>query len=224
MPATLRLTFADDALAIETFALRLTSPTTASALGRLMSGEEPSLPLQGGAWALTFELGPLTRPDAAVLRRRVGERLTARVDDPERPAAEWPTTEHWVNADLDAALTDVRVLKLADDAALGSRYEIELTFGGSYAAGAAHPPVPAPVYDPAVVDYWQGSPFNLEPPDSPPGPLGAPFAALSAPGLQGPYAPGAFGVPLFAAEFVIPCPHDPDLPSLGGVHARRRGM
>ena len=149
MSAVLHLTFpGGEVLALEVFSLERWTPMVVRRLGLLADAREASVGLDNGAaWSLRFNLGPLSRADSQIVRRNVGARVEALIDDPERPPADWPRTEGWVNAQLpDATVTAVAVRRLADDPALGSRYLLELTFRAPLPFGPAHPPGPDPVY------------------------------------------------------------------------------
>ena len=147
--ARLRLTLPGGAaLAFQAFSLTQTRPTVSRRLGLLADAREASVALDNlPAWALRFALGPLTRADSRELRRSVGARVEAIVDDPDRPPADWPHSEVWINEPLpNATVSAVRVRRLADDPAAGSSYDLELTYGSALPMGGLHPRAPEPVY------------------------------------------------------------------------------
>ena len=58
-------------------------------------------------WTIAFRLGPLARADTRRLRQWVGrDDLTVQFLDADRPLADFPSQEKWINADIEATLTD----------------------------------------------------------------------------------------------------------------------
>ena len=192
---TLQLDFGDATVATEAFRLADTDPTTARDAGVSMTGEHRIVPVDADpAWRVRFELGPLTRPAARELRRRIGARLMFHVEDPGPGIRGDP----WMRAPTVAHLTDVRVLDFSPDVAHGARYEVEVTMGDVPPAAAFVPHGPDTVPPPAPLDgLWRNLREALEPPDDPPGAFGRPFLP-SRPAFTGQAAvvPGAFCRPV----------------------------
>ena len=58
-------------------------------------------------WTIEFRLGPLARADTLRLRQWVGrDNITVQFLDADRPLADFPSQEKWINADIEATLID----------------------------------------------------------------------------------------------------------------------
>ena len=58
-------------------------------------------------WTIEFRLGPLARADTLRLRQWVGrDNITVQFLDADRPLADFPSQERWINAEIEATLTD----------------------------------------------------------------------------------------------------------------------
>lgn len=185
------------------------TPYIADPLGVLLGGSEQVTrrgadgPDGAGVWTLRFRFGPMARPVSALLRRSVGRTLTFLVDDPDRPAADWPHTEAWTNNPLPGYLAAVKVDELMPDLAAGARYGVEVQLGARPAGGPARPRPPAPQYDPPG-SYWGQISPAFEAPTSAGSPLGEPVIALQ-PHVrrQGAPATGTIGEPVFSVAVVF---------------------
>ena len=130
MMATLKLEWTG-ATAIETglFEVKSCRPLLDRNIGRLVGGQDVVARYADPVWTMELEMGPVARSHTATLRSHVGESGTLTIDlRTERPTADYPNAEIWINAEMEATLTKARPSSVGDDIAQGDQWALTLQF------------------------------------------------------------------------------------------------
>lgn len=110
---------------------RRPQPNNARSIGRTVGGRNIVIARTNPIWTMQILVGPLAQAKNELLRLRVGEDVDVRIDIPERPLADYPDSELWVNADIEATLISARQSAAGMDITSGELFAITLQFAES---------------------------------------------------------------------------------------------